>query len=296
MSAWLPAGKRAAVCLSVDDVHPAPVAFEALGHLRALQDAHPQLRATLFTTPDWRTIEPYANRGLLRHVPFVRDRVFLAPVHAAGTYRLDRHPAFVAYLRDWNGIEVALHGLHHVRKGRRPIHEFHDRSAAQCADILESALAIFDAAGLPVIRGVAPPGWEAPPPLLEALEALQFRFVASARDLDTPVSPSALTAGSGLRGVPLIHPHRVGALVHLTTNFQATSTAERALAIVEAGGLLSIKAHLLAESGTYRALDGLTDAYREHLHAVLSAIEERWGDAIWWPSMSEVAGAVCGSK
>ena len=49
VSDWLPAGKRAAVCLTVDDVHPAPVAEEALGHVRWLQERHPFLRATLFT-------------------------------------------------------------------------------------------------------------------------------------------------------------------------------------------------------------------------------------------------------
>ncbi len=32
---WLPASKRAAVCFSVDDVHPAAVAREAHAHARA---------------------------------------------------------------------------------------------------------------------------------------------------------------------------------------------------------------------------------------------------------------------
>ena len=68
-----------------------------------------------------------------------------------------------------------------------------------------------------------------------------------------------------------------------------TSPLERALAILECGGLLSIKAHLLARSGSYRALDGLTPEYRDHLHRIFTTIEERFGDAVWWTSMGEMA-------
>ncbi|HEX7677940.1 MAG TPA: hypothetical protein VF713_07450, partial [Thermoanaerobaculia bacterium] len=83
-------GNRPAVCFSVDDVHPAPVAAEALGHVRWLQERHPQLRVTLFTTPDWRTLDPYPTRRFLSRLPFVRDRIFTVAVHPRGTYRLDR--------------------------------------------------------------------------------------------------------------------------------------------------------------------------------------------------------------
>src|SRR5205085_6686774 len=62
---WLPPDKCGAICLSVDDVHPAPGAAEALGHIRWLQARHPRLRVTFFTTPDWRTIEPYPTRRVL---------------------------------------------------------------------------------------------------------------------------------------------------------------------------------------------------------------------------------------
>src|SRR5438552_2181577 len=80
--------------------------------------------------------------------------------------------------------------------------------------------------------------------------------------------------------------HRLDSgLLHFPVNFQATSAIERAFAILEAGGLLSIKAHLLAESGPYRALDGLTERYRDHLDRVFCTIEDRFGDDLWWTSM-----------
>jgi hypothetical protein len=281
---------RPAVCFSVDDVHPAPVAAEALAHVRWLQDRHPQLRVTLFTTPDWRTRDPYPTRRLLSRVPFVRDRIFTVDVFPRGTYRLDRYDAFCSLLREWKGAEVGLHGLQHVRTGLRPVLEFAGRDRDECRATLTEAMAIFDDARLPFVRGMCPPGWEAPPPLLEAMHDTGLAFVASARDLNTPIADDALTNGSGLRGVSLIRPQRLEpGVLHFPTNFQATSTLERAIAILECGGLLSIKAHLLAQSGSYRALDGLTPEYREHLHRILSAIEERFGDRVWWTSMGEMA-------
>jgi hypothetical protein len=287
---WLPDSKRAAVCFSVDDVHPAPVATEALGHVRWLQERHPQLRATLFTTADWRTRDPYPTRRWLARIPIVRDHVFTVDVHPRGTFRLDRHESFSAMLREWKGAEVALHGLHHVTRGMQPVLEFARRDAAACRANIEDAMRIFEDAGVPFIRGMGAPGWHAPAPLLEAMRDARFKFIASARDLDTPIARDAVTNGSGMKDVSLIAPQRLDSgLVHFPVNFQATSTIERACAILEAGGLLSIKAHLLAESGLYRALDGLTERYREYLDRVFCIIEDRFGDDVWWTSMGEIA-------
>lgn len=275
---------RPAVCFSVDDVHPAPVAAEALAHVRWLQERHPQLRVTFFTTPDWRTLDPYPTR------PFVSDDEFTVETYPSGTFRLDRHEEFCALLRGWPGAEVALHGWQHVRTGVHPVLEFENRTRDECRAMLREAMSIFDAARLPFVPGMSPPGWIAPPPLLDAMHDVGLAFVSSARDLDTPVAHDATANGSGLRGVSLVRPQRIEpGLLHVPVNFQATSSLERALAILECGGLLSIKAHLLAKSGSYVALDGLTIEYREYLDRLFSAIEERFGGEVWWTSMGELA-------
>jgi len=88
--------------------------------------------------------------------------------------------------------------------------------------------------------------------------------VTSARDLDTPVSDQARTAMSGLRrrfshqpmwircapsDEPRAPPARPGGLVHFTTNFQATSTIERARAVIETGRAALHQAHIFKTGG-----------------------------------------------
>jgi len=74
-----------------------------------------------------------------------------------------------------------------------------------------------------------------------------IKSVASARDLRTPISSAAIANMSGLKGVSLIYPELIcgGQLLHLTSNFQATSPVDRAVAIIKNGGLLAIKAHAM---------------------------------------------------
>ncbi len=84
---WLPSGKTAALCFSIDDIHPerSTGAYEAggdlgksaLGRLEWLLKRHPKLRVTLFATADWREISPRPTRKLLASLPWVRDRVYL---------------------------------------------------------------------------------------------------------------------------------------------------------------------------------------------------------------------------
>lgn len=298
---WLPSGKRAAICFSVDDVHPGKMtdAYEgggdldagALGHVRWLLERHTRLRVTLFTTADWREISPVPTRKFLARIPFLRERFYLAKILPKDTMRLSRHPEFVRYLKKLERAEVGLHGLHHVHKGVRLPVEFQEQGAAKCTRILSEAIAIFDEAGLDYVRGMNPPGWDLTDSLAEAMLAVGLQFVASARDIVTPVSADALTNMSGLKGVSLIYPERIsrGRLLHFTSNFQATSGLERALEIVERGGLLAIKAHAVKNALGHIALDGLDRLYANYLDLVFTILEERYGDSLWWTSMGEVA-------
>jgi predicted deacetylase len=299
IAGWLPPGKRAAVCFTIDDVHPGTSAQHydgggdlgsgALGLVADLLERNPYLHVTLFTTADWREISPTPSK-LLSRIPIVRDRVYLSRVLRAGQRRLDRHPAFVAYLKSLPRTEIGCHGLHHVHTGPRLHVEFQDEPAAMHRDKLRRMLAIFDAAGLPYVRGMCPPGWNAPPALLTAMTELDFEFVASARDIQTEIAPGAASAMSGLREVPLIYPARLAnGLVHFTTNFQATSRWERAVAIAEHGGLIAVKAHIVKDALGYVAIDGIDPVYCNLLDLLFARLHREYGESLWWTTMGEIA-------
>src|SRR5260221_6499668 len=311
---WLPEGKRAAVFFNGDDIPPATSRDEfdaggdlgqgALGHVERLLGRHPQLRVTLFVTPDWRLRRLVPTRGWLTRVPLLRERIHWAPLTPRGHFRVDRFPDFVAYLNALPRTECAVHGLNHAHPGPRMAVEFQQQSRSECGALLREARHIFRSAGLRHVPGFAAPAWRTPPALCEALSDTGFHFVTSARDLETPVSSRARTAGSGLRGASLLQPSwirranpddaahaasRPGQLVHFTTNFQATSSLERAHAVIEAGGLLSIKAHIFKSGGGITMLDGLDAGYCDFLERLWQELERKYGDSLWWTTLAEMA-------
>jgi hypothetical protein len=297
---WLPPGKRAAVCFTIDDVHPGKSSDDydaggdlgagALGQVQRLLERHPYAHVTLFTTADWRETSPTPSRVLSR-IPVVRDRMYLAKVLPEGTRSIARHPEFVSYLRSLPRTEIACHGLHHIHVGPLLHVEFQDEPVHVHREKLKHMLAIFDAAKLPYVRGMSPPGWNAPASLLVAMDELGFEFVASARDIRADIAPDATTAMSGLKGASLIYPTRIvgTSLVHFATNFQATSTWERAKAIVEAGGIVAVKAHIIKDALGHIAIDGVDAVYCNFLDLLFERLHREYGDSLWWTTMGEMA-------
>lgn len=301
---WLPEGKQAAICFTIDDIHPGKstdayeaggdLAKGALGHVEWLLERHPQLRATLFVTADWREINPHMTRHLLAKIPVLRDSIYLTKIRPLGEMRLGRHPEFVSYLKGLHRTDIALHGLHHIHKGRQIPMEFLDKNRAECDAMLAEIIAIFHEAGLPFSPGMCPPAWAYNDDLGAAMVAHGLQFVAPTRDIRTPISSNAVTAMSGVQGVSLLYPEWLldGQLLHFTSNFQATSPIERAFEIIENGGLVAIKAHIIKDTCGHVMLDGMDLLYRNYLDLVFSELERRYGDALWWTSMTEIAAAV----
>ena len=304
MNDWLPSNKCGAICFSIDDVHPAKssdyyeaggdLSEGALGHLEWLLERHPNLKVTLFTTADWREISPKPTRRILASIPYIRDWFYLAKRWRKGTMQLDCHPEFVLYLKQLPRTEIALHGLHHCHKGLRIPVEFQEQSHSEFKEILQEIISIFNKANLDFVRGICPPGWNVTPSLLDAMTDTGLSFVASARDVLTPVSKDALTNMSGMRGMSLIYPQliRDNKLVHISSNFQATSPIDRALAIIENGGLLAIKAHIVKNAFGYISYDGLDEIYRNYLDLLFTTLEDRYGDSLWWTSMGDLAARI----
>jgi hypothetical protein len=303
---WYRPGKSAAVVMSVDDVFPgtSQSAYEGggdlergvLGRLLWLLERHPQLQLTLFVTPDWRRISPVADR-FWRHVPWLRDRVYLARVLPKGTMDIRNHPEFVAFLNTMPRTEIAIHGLHHIHQGHSVSVEFQHQERAACAAMLAEAIRIFEESGLRYVRGFQPPGWNWSLALQQACRDVAIEWVASARDIQTPVSKDAKTAMSGLSGVSMLFPERIAPnLVHISTNFQATSAPERAFDILDAGGILSIKAHITKNVPGHTHLDGVDDLYMNYLDRLFDDIEKRYDAAIDWTTLGRLASSLSASS
>jgi hypothetical protein len=301
---WLPPEKLGAVCFSIDDIHPAKStdAYEAggdlergaLGHLQWLLERHPKLQVTLFVTADWREISPRPTRKILAAIPHLRDRVYLAKRYPPKTMRLDRHPEFVDYLKQLPRTEIALHGLHHCHPGLRIPVEFQDQSYAEFKTILQQIIGIFHQANLNFVPGICPPSWNAPTALLNAMVDAHLTFLASARDTYTPISSTAMANASGMHQVSLIYPQLIyqDRLVHIASNFHANSPIDRAMAIIENGGLLAIKAHIVNNGMGHISTDRLDEIYRNYLDLVLTFLEDRYGDSLWWTSMGALTARI----
>ena len=298
---WKPPGKKAAVCFTIDDIHPSKSTdyYEAggdlekgqLGRVKWLLDRHPELKVTLFTTANWREISPVPTRKLLASLPGVRDKFFLAKRYKKDTMNLEKHPEFVDFLNNMENAEVGFHGLYHVHKGLKIPVEFQNQSEKEFQKIIKEMLRIFNSSGIDYVKGICPPGWNAPDELLNRLVEEDFDFVASARDIFSPIHRNAKTNMSGIKGVSLIEPELIkkGKLIHFPTNFQANSTIERAKAIIENSGLLSIKAHIVKTVFGYVAIDGVDELYMNYLDVLLTNLKNEYGDELWITSMGEIS-------
>lgn len=300
LSDWLPEGKKAAICFSIDDIHPQTNSgyYEAggdlnngsLGKVQWLIDRHPQIKVTLFTTADWREMSNLPSRKILAKIPIIRDYFYLSKRLLKGSMRLDKHHRFVSYLNANPNFEVALHGLNHCHKGLNIPMEFQNQTKDEFDQIVNEMLTIFDSSNIKYTRGICPPGWNAPDALLNVLIEKNIKFVASARDIITTVEEMATTNMSGMKGEPLIFPSLIkdAKLIHFPCNFQATSNIDRAIQIIECGGLLSIKAHIIEGA----SLDAVGLLYMNYLDVLFSRINELYGNSIWWTSMGEMANII----
>ena len=84
-------------------------------------------------------------------------------------------------------------------------------------------------------------------------------------------------------------------MVHLTCNFQATSSVERALQILRLGGLLPARqGTYLQDRGGHQMLDGLDDLYCNYLDLLFTHLHQQFGSRLWWAHLSEVAARLRG--
>ena len=298
---WKPKNIKAAICFTIDDIHPGKSTdlYEAGGdlekgalkHVIWLLNRHPKLKVTLFTTADWRETDAFPTRKLLAKIPNLRDKFYLAKIHPKGTMSLKNHPEFVTFLNEMKQTELAFHGLHHVHKGLKIPVEFQNQTKAEFDEIISEMIHIFTTSKIKYVKGICPPGWNAPQDLLTVLTQNNFDYLASSRDVFTSISKEAKCNMSGLKNVSLLYPELIneGKLIHFPTNFQGNNDINRAQEIINCEGLVSIKAHIIKKVGNYNALDGVDEMYMNYLDVLLTNLENQYGDDLWFASMGEIA-------
>ena len=302
---WLPEHKIAAIVFSIDDLHPARLSVDGydaggdlengvFGKVNWLLNRHQELKVTLFATADWRELSPFPTYKLLAKIPFFRDFFYLTKIQPKGTFRLDKFKDFVDYYSNHKQVEIALHGLHHVHKGLKIPVEFQNQSFDICNKLILEMLSIFDNSEIKFVKGFTPPAWNAPENLMKALLQNDIKFLASARDIQTPISANATNIMSGRKNVSILYPEYIEnkKIVHFSTNFQATNDYNRAFEIIENNGLLSVKAHIIKHAYGHVSLDGVDDNYMQYLDKLFCEIKSKYGDQIWWTSMGEIANNI----
>ena len=302
---WLPKNKKAAVVFTIDDVHPAkliPNGYDAGGDLKNgifdkvnwLLERHPNLKVTLFATADWRELSPFPTYKLLSKIPFFRDFFYLTKIQPKGTFRIDKFQEFVQYYSNHNQVEIAMHGLHHIHKGLKIPVEFQQQSFEICNKMIQEMLQIFDDSKIKYVKGFTPPAWNAPKNLIKSLLKNNIKFLASARDIQTPISKTAVNNMSGMQNVSILYPELIenGNMIHFASNFQATNTFDRAFEILENNGLLAVKAHIIKQAYGHISLDGVDDKYMQYLHKLFCQIEDKYSNEIWWTTMGEITNNI----
>ena len=297
---WKPKTKKAAICFTIDDIFPGKSSdlYEAGGdldkgvfkHLLWLTERHPKLKITLFTTADWRETHPFPEKKILAKIPKLRDKFYLSKILKKGTMSLVNHPEFVSFLNKNEKFEIAYHGLHHVHKGLKIPVEFQNQSEQEFQKIIADMLSIFEESKIKEVKGICPPGWNAPDQLIKVLTDKDFNFLASSRDIFTDVSRSAVCNMSGLKGTSLIYPEFINSkLIHFPSNFQPTNNIDRMFSIIENEGLISIKGHMVKRIGNYVAQDGIDEQFVNYLDILLTFLENKFGGDLWWTTMGEMS-------
>ena len=88
---------------------------------------------------------------------------------------LRNHQEFVAFLNSIPRAEIAIHGLHHISRGRSVSIEFQHQERAACAGMLAEAIRIFEESGLRFVRA-ATAGMELRPPPTTSLPRRRDRM------------------------------------------------------------------------------------------------------------------------
>ena len=256
------------VVWGVDDPRPEEVCDKPLKLLQEFKQSYPEVKITLFVTPDW--VHKPQNKmlkfdflGILKH--FVKYNSW-----PGGTYSLDKHKNWVNNLKEF---EVADHGLTHFQQARASAAEFERLSYEQCANKIQRALELFETVGVKP-KGFAPPGWGVNDNLVKALKDFKFRYLAGCLDDTVEVGKDAVANQAGIKNVKAFFPTDLGGIVNIPRNWDIhKSSLERAENVIKLNGILGLHSHILDEYLGERIGNGITENNLKNVEKLLDSIE-----------------------
>jgi hypothetical protein len=177
--------------LDLDDFHPEKGCGLELDrgpikYLELLWSNFPELKVTLFLTPDWRYLPQF------RITKFFGKYFGISPFFRQlkePKYRVDKKE-----FREWRSwirknvkakrLEVAIHGLYHIQPCYHYASEFQHLNYNQCLKRIKIAEKILEDAKIPFVKGFRPPGWLHNEDLLKALSKLKYKYFAAGDKLE----------------------------------------------------------------------------------------------------------------
>ncbi len=271
--------------LSIDDVHPESSAFisdcggdKEQGKFRFLLDLleeFPNMKITLFVTPDW-TDKPN-DYGLKRLIKKVLKLKYTNKWEDS-PFRLDKHPEWCNWLGSYvdKGVfELGIHGYnHHNINGVAVNHsmEFIGLSYSECVRRVRLSEEIFRNAGLRFSKVFRPPGWGTTYDLLKALRKLGYSLSCKSMNLT---------------------PEVVQDIVNIPPNWDiGEDSIEKGIEIADKYGVITAYGHITDSYGREYLSNGLNDVNTLRIRTLLRALADRFN--VMLVTMADIIDIVLG--
>ncbi len=257
--------------LSFDDIHPESSVHGTdcggdrengvFKYFLKLWDICPELKVTLFTTPNW---EDRANDSFfLKQVKRVMGMDY-TNMWEREPFLLTKHKKWCRWINSFGNFEVTIHGYNHHVNNKLHSQEFQDMSYADSLARLKKSERFFKEAGLNYVRGFRPPGWGISDGMFQALYDLKYDFI----------SIDSLSCRVG--NLSRFKVQKYKGLVNVPQNWDiARGTVDEALDIAEKYGLLMAKGHISNYYDGEKIGNGLNEDTYLRICELLERIKEK---------------------
>ena len=278
-------GFKAAVVITIDDVHPEKGCGKEFdtGPLKLLKDLEKEfgVKSLLFTTANWM----YKPQIFYQIHRFQKYASKVIPLNIRkweeGTFRLDKFKSWAESIG--KKFEVGIHGLYHLQNSYPFGAEFMNLDSDKILQRIIEIEKIFKISVPNYTNIFRPPGWQVNDDFIEAVRKKYFL----AASVDT-TGLSGKANAAGILNVPQFYPHYYKDVLNITANCDIkTCTTKRIDEIVRSNGLVVLHGHITNNYHGEKLHNGVEASY-ENLKNLLIHLKNRYGEQIWYTTFSEL--------